>query len=852
MLVVPFALLVALGFVANGPLSLLDPNYGVWTDAEYSAWGNQTYTLSGLSSSVTVVRDGGGTTHIYATNDRDLFYAQGFSQASDRLFQMEAQSLMAQGNLSSLVGPSAESSDLAFRYLGIPNAAGTMARELPSQYPWAAADLQSYSNGVNAYLSWAEAHHALPLPFKVLGYTPFKWTPYDTLAFERLMVLSQTGGISEPLMTASLADAVGDNMTNSLFSIYPPYWQNFTVMPGNGSLNGVSLESLQGVTPGQVFSQDWLASWATGIASSEEKALAPLYRAALVNVTDPYFTGYGPDAPSEGVGSNSWVVAANKTGLGVPLLANDPHLPLQLPSLWVSTQLADPSYDVEGWALAGAPGILIGHDRNVAWGLTYSGGATALDYVETLQGDTYFENGTWHPLTWQNQTFQVSGAAPVSVHVPWTDNGPVVARIGNYGVSVRWPGSGPTWELIAELAFDKSQSIAQTESILSQYWVIPSLNFMMAEHNSTSGASHIGWYLPAHFALVHSTLPGGPTITVVGERAPLNGSGGFEPAGYVTGSYAPQSLDPVRGYLFAPNQPSVGQDYPYPFIGSWWDAGGRAHTIGTNLAETPHMGVAQMEALQANVTDSWSLMMKPMLLAALSVVASDSTGPSNAAQVAIQYVQGWNGSFDTNEVAPTIYSYWWNEILQQFWEPAVTPLNIPGVPTPDPNEILWVGETDPASPWFPNEQWPALAETAASSALTLLSGKLGNDLSGWTWGKVHQFTDPSLLGYASFSEGPYPQWGDSYTPSVAPFADNLTVPLVEVSIGSSLRMVTVPEAGPPSFGIIPGGESGNVASPYYANQLPLWLAHQYLNESCVPTSAGPFPGGEVSTWTLSP
>ena len=476
----------------------------------------------------------------------------------------------------------------------------------------------------------------------------------------------------------------------------------------------------------------------------------------------------------EGVGSNSWVVAANKTGLGLPLLANDPHLPLQLPSLWVSTQLNDPSYDVEGWSLAGAPGILIGHNRNMAWGLTYSGGATAVDYVETLQGNQYFENGSWHRLSWQNQTLQVQGGARVSLDLLWTDNGPVVARIGGYGLSVRWPGSGPTWELIAELAFDRSVSISQTESILSQYWAIPSLNFMMAEHNSTSGATHIGWIIPAHFVLVHATLPGGPEIQVVGERAPLNGTGGFEPSGYVTGSLSPQALDPVRGYLFAPNQPSVGQDYPYPFIGSWWDAGGRAHTIGTNLAETPTMGVTQMEALQANVTDSWALLLKPTLVAALSVAAADHSGPATTAQAALPYVQGWDGSFDTGEIAPTIYSYWWNEMLQQFWEPVVRPLDITAAPTPDPNEVYWVGQTEPTSPWFPNGQWADLAEYAASSALTFLSDKLGPDPTGWTWGKVHQFTDPSLLGYASFSEGPYPQWGDPYTPSVAPFADNLT------------------------------------------------------------------------------
>jgi penicillin amidase len=855
--VVPLVLFVIVILVLGGTLTLLDPRYGIWEDANYASWGNQSFTLSGLEQPVTVVRDGAGTVHIYASDDQDLFYAQGFAQASDRLFQMEAQSLMAQGNLSSWVGESAVQSDMSFWYLGIPEAATKIVDGLPAVDPGVASDMQAYSDGVNAYISMAEANHAIPFEFKALGVEPYTWSPYATICFERLMVLSQTGGLVEPLMAGLAAATIGDAAMNAIYPMYSPYWQNFTVLPGDGTVNNATLESQQGVNSSYVFSQDWSAGWATGVPKAEEESLVPLYRAVYDNISDPYLQGFGAAATSEGVGSNSWVVAANKTGIGLPLLANDPHLNLYMPSLWVPTELFDPNYDVSGWALAGVPGILIGHNNNMAWGITYAAGATALDYVETLRGDSYLNNGTWQAMTFQNVTMPVNGGSSISVSIPWTNNGPVVARIGNYGVSVRWDGSRPTWEIRAYFDFGKTVSISQMTGELKQYWDIPALNFVMAEHNSTTGANHIGWIIPAHYPLLNVTMPNGENVLVIGSRGPLNGSGQFEPASRVPPDLSPQVVDPARGYIYAPNQATVGQDYPYPFIGSWWDTGGRAHTIGTYLNTHSEMPIANMEALQANVTDSWAVMFSPQLVTALTNVAA--TGDSQDAPLAtaaLSYVERWNGSFYVGEVAPTIYSYWVNEIQSQVFTPVETLAGVNNYASPDPNDLLNLALTDPNSSWFPGG-WDAVSYTAATDALTYLSLKLGTgsssspDLSGWTWGRVHTISIPSVTGYSSLGMGPYPGWGDTYTPSVAPFAINITMPLTEVTIGSSLRMVTAPSASP-AYGIIPGGASGNIGSNYYANQLPLWLNHQYVSMTLVNDPSGIFPEGVVSTWNLKP
>ncbi|HLY76394.1 MAG TPA: penicillin acylase family protein, partial [Thermoplasmata archaeon] len=284
---VPTVLAIVLILLLQGTLALLDPQAGVWTSARTANWGNQTFTLPGLQQPVVVFRDGNGTTHIFAQDDPDLFFAQGYTQASDRLFQMEAESLAAQGNLSSWLGIGALASDEMYRYLGVPQAATEMANQVATANPQVAQDMGAYVVGVNAYISWAESHNSVPFQFKVLGISPYPWTLFASFCFDRLMVIGQTTGFTEPLYAAVAAATSGDAAFNQLFPIYPQYWQNYTVLPGNGSIGSASLAQ-QGVSPSYLFSLDWLGSWATGLSSQQNGTLIPLFRAALTNLSDPF------------------------------------------------------------------------------------------------------------------------------------------------------------------------------------------------------------------------------------------------------------------------------------------------------------------------------------------------------------------------------------------------------------------------------------------------------------------------------------------------------------------------------------------------------------------------------------
>ncbi len=221
--VVPAILAIVLILLLQGTLTLLDPQAGVWASARTAEWGNHTFTMQGLQQPVVVIRDGNGTTHIFAQDDPDLFFAQGYTQASDRLFQMEAESLSAQGNLSSWLGSSALASDEMYRYLGVPQAAAAMSAQVMNVNQQVGSDMRAYVAGVNAYISWAESHNAVPFQFKVLGVSPYPWSLFASFCFDRLMVIGQTTGFTEPLYAAIAAAATGDPAFGQVFPVYPQY-----------------------------------------------------------------------------------------------------------------------------------------------------------------------------------------------------------------------------------------------------------------------------------------------------------------------------------------------------------------------------------------------------------------------------------------------------------------------------------------------------------------------------------------------------------------------------------------------------------------------------------------------------
>jgi penicillin amidase len=800
------ALLIVLSiFSMNFSVLNPSPGIGVWDETLNSNYTSQVLKIPGLYKPVTVKIDGTGMAHIYAQNDHDLFMAEGYYQASNRLFQMEIQALAASGNLSKYLGPSYIDSDKAMRYLGLPYNAYNLEIAYKTNHPEFYEIAVAFSQGINSYINSS----GTPFYFKLAGFKPFLWSPYYTLVWEEYMTLSLTTGIYEPLYSALFYNAFGFENSTLIWPYYPYYTENITVIPGDGTVNGNNLEK-QHIDPDYLWSLNWYDSWATGINTSLLKRINPLIMAALKNISDPMMLP-ALHSMEETIGSNSWVVTANNSKTGYPMLANDPHLTLLAPSLWIPLNLVDPNYNVTGWALAGIPGILIGHTQNTSWGLTMSEGNSANVFLEIFNGNRYLYNGTWHDASFRNFTLLGN-----KYSVPMTRNGPVIARWGNFGISINWTAQQPSYVLIAELMLDRSSNYTDLMNAL-RYWGYPPQNFALVSRD------HAGYIVAGNFPIIRETLPDGKNVYVVGSRSILNGTNpSYIPCGYVPYQYLPQVKDPEQGYAFAPNQATVGKSYPYPFIGGFWESGGRAYAAWNYLRTHQKMGIDDMKAMQSNVTDFFAMKLMPYIDNSIKNMNMNMTEKK-----ALEYLENWNFTAYTDSVGMTVYWYTLSYIYNLSFQRILDSNGLDLLPLPFVNTLIYLASNYPDSPWV-NGNFTRLAMISFSKAVSLLASYLGNNVSSWTWGRVHYLMISSITGSDAFSVGPIPFYGDTNTLSVGSVPYLPVIPEPYVTSSSSLREISCPGAGI-FLGVFPGGPSDNPISYYYENQLSTWLSHGYYD-----------------------
>ena len=373
----------------------------------------ETLQFSTLQSPVTVYRDEHGVPQIYADNLHDLFFAQGYVQAQDRLFQMDFQRRVGTGTLSEVLGDATLETDRFLRTLGTNRAA---AKDLEVMSEETLSALQAYADGVNAFISTNQDN--LPLEFRILGYKPQPWEPLHSVAWGKMMAWNLGGNWETELMRARLIDKMGVEMTADLLPHYP--------------LSGPF------IIPPEV------KSYASLDAIDFDKVMAVK---SLLKATDP------------DIGSNNWVVAGSRTTTGKPLLANDPHLGMQIPSIWYLVGLHGAGLDVVGASLAGAPGVVIGHNDRIAWGVTNVGPDVQDLYLEKINPDNPNQvefQGKWEDVQVVEERISVKGQAePVVETVRITRHGPIMNAVtGKIGeeappMAFRWTAldSGKLFEV---------------------------------------------------------------------------------------------------------------------------------------------------------------------------------------------------------------------------------------------------------------------------------------------------------------------------------------------------------------------------------------------------------------------
>ncbi len=814
-IVISFILVGSLSYISTS-LGILNPSTGVFQSSSSNNFTSGSYIVPGLENSVSLTIDSSGMVHIQAKNNHDLFYSQGYYSACQRLFQMELQATVAAGNLSKFIGSSGLQSDYTMRLIGLTRNAERLQSDIEHNYTKYYDYLLWYSQGVNAYINNSASVSDI-LGFHLLGVKPFKWTVYDSLVWQQYMAWSLAIGSTNVLQSDIFVNSLGYSNYSQIWPYYPYYTENVTMIPGDGTVNGYNLAE-QGISSSYVWSQDWFSQWATGVSSKKLSTLTTLLKEACMNISDPYNLP-GSHNTGSPVGSNSWIIASNYSSNGSPMLANDPHLPLLAPSLWIEYQLVDPSFNVTGWGLAGLLGILIGHTKHTSFGLTTPEGNSANDFLESLKGNSYLYNGKYIAMSTCNFT-QLGRTYTVYS----TNNGPIISRNSTLGISMNWDENQPSTDLIAEIMLDQSNNYSQMLNALKYWGPAPPQNFALVSLH------HSGYITAGGYPLINETLPDGKSLQVVGSVSLLNGSNSkYRETGFVPFKYLPQAVNPSRGYMFAPNQPTVGKNYPYPFIGSYWATGGRAKTIDHFLQNHTKMNFKDMMALQSNVSDYWATQYNPLIVKAIT----GSMNLNYSQKMALKLLETWNYTFWPGMENPTVYQYVTAAFYNLTYDKVLKENGIyQFTPCVYVNTAIEMAKEDPTSSWF-NGNFSKTMQEAFVIAINFMDSKLGN-VSNWAWGSVHKVEIASLTGIPALGIGPISIWGGRHTVSVGSVPRLLEYPLPCVSIGSSLRTIASPATGT-FYGVFPGGPSENVESYWFDNQLSHWLNHQYYPMQGLPT-----------------
>jgi penicillin amidase len=782
--------------ILNTLMTLLNPVTGIYSSAN-PLIQNQ-YLIKGLKEEVKIIIDSRGVPHIYANNDKDLFFAIGFMHAKDRLWQMDIQRRAAEGRLAEIIGKSALKNDIIMRTIGLWRAAIITANYIKENYLQYWELYQAYADGVNAYIDIAVKNNNLPLMFRLLDYKPDYWSVADSIAFAKLMSWSLTN-FYEPLKFSLVAAKLGSREALKIYPIFPHFQENVTVIPGNGTIEGKKIN----VDPDYLLSLDWYSEWATGLNFSD-----PNFSNKLIEAINDALNFLGEDP--EYLGSNNWAVSASKSSNGYAMLADDPHLGLQIPSLWYEVDLHSKDINCYGVTLAGIPPIIIGFNNKIAWGLTNTQMSVMDFYIEKINPQDpsmYYYNGSWHKIQTVRETINVKGEKPYELLVNTTVHGPIITSKG-LAISIKWVGMNVTLEAIAIIDVMKANNLSEFFNAL-KHWDVPSQNFMYADVYG-----NIAVIEPGKFPLRLVKLPNNQTIYVLGSRSVLNGTGGYEWSKFIPFELLPHSINPSQGYLAAPNQMSVNKYYPFFILGGWWDPGSRAHRINVILNKTKvsleDMMEGQRDVFQWDAYSYSSLIIKSMNM-------YPSSDPD--VQKALNLLKNWNFTMKKDMEAPSVWWFWVASFYNMTFIKKFKELGIERAKLPYLENILYLALNEPNSTWF-NGNFYLTASQALVNAVKYLKNKYGND---WTWGKIHRVYFKHLSGLEALSLGPYEEDGGDDTLMAA------GMPLFGgfVTHGPSWRMIVVMSQKPQGYGVYPGGQSENPVSNHYGDFVDYWLSYKY-------------------------
>jgi penicillin amidase len=858
--------------------------------------------LAGLHAAAAIYRDANGIAQVVADDAHDLFMAQGYLHASERFWQMEVYRRAGSGTLSELFGKSTVAQDTFVRTLGLRRAA---QRDLDAESPEGKAALQAYADGVN---DWISAHRgSLGLPFVVVGlkaglggglggYDPQPWTPLDSTTFAKLQALVLGGNFDSEVFRQAADARLGDRaLTDQLFPAYPADAPievptgaagsggagaptgNGSAPAGAGALaNGGDAAAGDDAAAGAtVTDADATAADATGADAEATAAgwldLGRVAQSVLAITGLDRASGFGSD---HGIGSNDWVVGPSRSKTGHALLANDPHLGLDMPSVWVMNGLhcrvPSPAcaYDVIGVSFPSVPSVILGHNERIAWGATNVGPDVQDLFQEQLDPNDkthYMFKGQSIPFEVRHEVLKVAGGEDVAIDVRSTGHGPVISdasdRLKAVGgvYALRWTATTePDRIFDAFLALDRASDWTSFRAALAVYGA-PSQNFVYADVDG-----HIGLQVPG-------LVPIRQDAKDLGDRPVPGWTGTHEWTGYVKYDDLPRLFDPPSGFIATANAAAVDAKFPY-LIGREWDPGYRVGRIAELLNAAARTGGVTRDAMSAIQMDTFVPRARLVIDRIGDIVPATDDGRTLLARI-----RSWNGQCDVGSLGCAAYMTFEYHVLRGLFDPRLG-LDIARdyVGSTDSWQALIALLDQRSSPWWDDPRTPAtetrsgVVSAAVDAAAADLRATFG-DPAGWTWGREHTITfEEGTLGGSGlpvitwyFNAGPFPVAGaagavdNTYYNFAAAYPDPTDPTYVpgglrqvfDVTNGPSYRLDTDMGDLDGARIVITTGQSGNPFDRHYGDMIQAWLTGGQVP---LPFSPGAAQKATVATLTLTP
>ncbi|MCP9944140.1 penicillin acylase family protein [Streptomyces somaliensis] len=864
-----------------------------------------TLRLDGLSGPVDVKRDGRGVPQVYASTDEDLFRAQGYVQAQDRFWEMDVRRHTTAGRLSEMLGRDMVDTDAFLRTLGWHRVAQEEYDKVLSEET--KRNLRAYAEGVNAYLK-GRAPRDVSVEYSALAfshdYEIEPWTPVDSVAWLKAMAWDLRGNMQDEIDRSLMTSRLTPRQIRDLYPDYPykthrPIVEDFKAPgageDGTGTGDGAGDGTGTGEGTGQGNGAGGLGTGQGGQGSGTGQGAGPgdpgaglqSQLAALSEALDSVPALLGPNG--DGIGSNSWAVSGRHTTTGKPLLANDPHLAPQLPSVWYQMglhcrALSDKCrYDVTGYTFAGMPGVVIGHNRDIAWGFTNLGADVTDLYLQKVTDRGYLRGTKEVPFETREEVIRVAGGGSRTITVRTTNNGPLISdrsaelekvgrkapvtnsapdRADGYAVSLRWTALDPGRSMDAVFKLNRARDFKEFRAAARDFEV-PSQNLLYADAKGAEG--NIGYQAPGRIPVRaeghDGTLP-----------AP-----GWDPAydwkkTYVPFDELPHEENPERGYIVTANQAVVGEDYPHHLTADW-GYGSRSQRINDLIeAKTKDGGKVSTDDMRTMQTDNSSEIAKLLTPLLLKVDVSDPH-----VREAQRLLEGWDYTQEADSPAAAYFNAVWRNVLKlAFGDKLPKELRVKGeclnVPSVDPTvpddqrgrlvrecgqrtadkaqpdggdrwyEVVRPLLEDEGNAWWhtpgnrldaPTRTRDQLLARAMEDARWELTAQLGKDVSTWSWGRLHQLNlrnqtlgtgGPGIVRYL-LNRGPWNLSGGEAAVNATGWNAAGGYGVVWVP---SMRMVVNVGDWDRSRWINLTGASGHAHHPHYTDQTEKWARGELL------------------------